>query len=157
AGPGADEGSVRYFVPDAGANPKTPGDKVRAWAVEVDSLVRAGQALDPQARSVLQVYRNDLRHYADAAAAVEKAIAENRADRNRPQAVGRFAAQAENVYKAARNLFAAAGLRAPVGPGGRYPVVLAPATGAAGSAHAGIFVQPSATAENVPVLAKAYA
>jgi hypothetical protein len=156
AGPGTDEGTVRYFVPDGGPAAKTPGDKVRAWAGEVDMLLRISQTLDPQARGVLQVYRNDLRHYADGAAAIEKAMAEKRADPNAAASLDRFAVQAENIYKAARNLFAAAGVRAPVGPGGRYPVILSPAGGPTGSASAGVWVEPTIVAPAVPQLTKSY-
>jgi hypothetical protein len=120
-------------------------------------LLRISQTLDPQARGVLQVYRNDLRHYADGAAAIEKAMAEKKADPNASASLDRFAVQAENIYKAARNLFAAAGVRAPVGPGGRYPVVLGPAGGPTGSASAGVWVEPTTAAQAVPQLAKSYA
>jgi hypothetical protein len=156
AGTGADEGTVRYFVPDGGPAAKTPGDKIRAWAGEVDMLIRISHTLDPQARGVLQVYRNDLRHYADGAAAIEKAVAEKKADPNASAALDRFAVQAENIYKAARNLFAAAGVRAPIGPGGRFPVVLGPAGGPTGSASAGVWVEPTTAAPAVPQQAKAY-
>jgi hypothetical protein len=157
AGPGADEGTVRYFVPDGGPAAKTPGDKIRAWAGEVETLLRISQTLDPQARGVLQVYRNDLRHYADGAAAIEKAMAEKKADPNAAASLDRFALQAENIYKAARNLFTAAGVRAPIGPGGRYPVVLGPASGPTGSASAGVWVEPTTAAPAVPQLVKSYA
>jgi hypothetical protein len=156
AGPGADEGTVRYFVPDGGPAAKTPGDKIRVWAGELDMLLRISHTLDPQARGVLEVYRNDLRHYADGAAAIEKAMAEKKADPNAAASLDRFAVQAENIYKAARNLFAAAGVRAPIGPGGRYPVILGPAGGPTGSASAGVWVEPTTAAPAVPQLVKSY-
>ena len=112
----------------------------------------------PQARGVLDVYRNDLRNYSNSVTAIEKAKAQGKADPNAQASIDRLTMQAlRGSVSAARNLFVAAGHRVPIGPGGRYTVVLGPANGPAGAGSAGIWIEPSTSSPAVSQLVKSYA
>ncbi len=132
--------SVRYFLQDPVPVPKEASEKVLGWLAEVEGTLRYRNVLDSQALGVLQVYRNDLKHYADMIVELEKAKAKGNVDPKIPGSIDNLVKRAENVYSASQNMISAADIR--FGPGGRYAVVLGSGTMTNGCNHAGVWVEP---------------
>lgn len=143
--------TVRFFTPGAAeAVPKTPGEKVAALIADVDLMYRFANRLDPNGANLLINYREELRRIPAELERNQKLIDAGREGAGPRSRVETLVSRAESLHAAAKNLFLAAGQPVAFGAGGKPAVILGPATGIAGSFHAGVRVETVAGSPPLP-------